>query len=187
VDTHHFILFVRGADVLTEAVQDALREVGCRDASFGERDGVQYAEFEREAKSFRRALRSAIRQIGVARPEIEVIRVEPDELVTLAAIAERSGLSREGVRLLASGKRGPGSFPAPIAQPDGRTRLWSWPEVARWLVQHGKAQVLVETKAAELVAAYNAALKVREHARNLRKRDRALIAETLDDRPLPQE
>ncbi len=177
---YSFILFFSGADVLDDERLDALYEAGCDDALFGERDGAQYGAFDREAGSFSEALASAIRDAMSAVAGLRVVRIEPDELVTMAAIAKRSGLSREYVRLLSNRQRGPGGFPPPIAYPDSRTRLWHWPDVARWLMEFGNAKVEIDAEAADLVAAMNAAFDLREHARHLRsKRDRALVAKAL--------
>lgn len=110
------------------------------------------------------------------------MRVEPDGLVTMAAIAERSGRSRESIRLLAGDQRGPGGFPPPVAYVDHKTRLWHWPDVARWLTEHDKAKVAdVDPDAADLVAALNAAFDLREHARRLPQPAFALIAEALGE------
>ena len=178
--THSFTLFFSGADVLNDEQLDALYESGCDDALFGTRDNAQYGAFDREAPSFSEALASAIHDLTSAVPGLRIVRIEPDELVTMAAIAKRSGLSREYIRLLSNRKRGPGGFPAPIAYADDRTRLWHWPDVARWLTALGKAKVDVDTQAAELVAAMNAAFDLREHAGHLRsRRDRALVAQAL--------
>jgi hypothetical protein len=95
----------------------------------------------------------------------------------MAAIAERSGLSREYIRLLSVHKRGPGGFPAPVTYADHKTRLWHWPDVAHWLAEHDKAKVEVDAHAADLVAALNAAFDLREHASHLHDtHDLALVA-----------
>lgn len=113
-------------------------------------------------------------------PGLQVVRIEPDELVTMAAIAKRSGLSREYIRLLSTNQRGPGGFPAPVTYADHKTRLWHWPDIAHWLTEHEKAKVEVDAHAADLVAAMNAALDLREHARHLHdKHDLALVAQAL--------
>jgi len=178
--THHFTLFLSGADVLGDENMNALYEAGCDDALFGERDGRQYAAFDREAPSFGVALASAIHGITLALPGVRVIRVEPDELVTMATIADRSGLSREYIRLLANRERGPGGFPSPVAYVDRKSRLWYWPDAAEWLIRHEKAKVDVDTEAAGLVAALNAALALREHTQRLHgEREVALVAEVL--------
>jgi hypothetical protein len=182
--THNFTLFVTGQDILDDETMDALFEAGCDDALLGERDGAQYAVFDREADTFSEALASAIHTLRSTVPELQVVRIEPDELVTLASIAERSGRSREYIRLLATGERGPGGFPAPVAYADHKTRLWHWPDVAHWLTEHDKAEVEVDAEAADLVAAMNAAYGLREHGRQLRsERDLALVAEALGDNP----
>ena len=183
--THGLILFLAGPDVLDDEHMEALYEAGCDDALFGERDGAQYAAFDREAESFSDALASAIHDVRNAISGLQVVRVEPDELVTLSAIADRSGRSREYIRLLSTGARGPGGFPAPVAYVDHKTRLWHWPDIAHWLTDHGKAKVEVDAEGADLVAALNAAYDLREHSRHLQEeRDVALIAEVLGDLPL---
>ncbi len=179
---HSFTLFFDGVDVLEDKRFDALHEAGCDDALFGARDGARYGAFDREAESFSDALASAIHDVAAALPGLRVVRIEPDELVTMAAIAERGGFSREYVRLLSNNDRGPGGFPAPVAYVDNRTRLWHWPDVAHWLIEHRKAKVAVDAQAADLVAAMNAAYDLREHAAHLDSPgDLALVAQALGD------
>lgn len=177
--TYTFTLFARGVDLLGDESLDALFEAGCDDATFGARDGAQYGQFDREAASFSSALSSAIHDMTNALPGLEIVRVEPDDLVSMATIAERSGRSRESIRLLAAEQRGPGGFPSPVAYVDQRTRLWHWPDVAHWLTEHDKAKVDVDPEAADLVAALNAAYDLREHSRRLPKAALALIDEAL--------
>ena len=177
---HSFTLFLSGVDVFDDEQFDALHEAGCDDALFGVRDGAQYGAFDREAESFSVALASAIHDVTSAIVGARVVRIEPDQLVTLAAIAERSGRSREYIRLLSNNKRGPGGFPAPVAYADHKTRLWHWPDVAHWLAENRKASVGVDAHAADLVAALNAAFDLREHAGHLGDaNDLALVAEAL--------
>jgi hypothetical protein len=178
--THSFTLFFKGADVLEDKHLEALFENGCDDALFGVRDGAQYGAFDRQANSFSEALASAIADVTRAVVGIEVVRIEPDDFVTMAAIASRSGLSREYIRLLSTSKRGPGGFPAPIAHVDDRTRLWHWPDVAHWLTEHQKAKVTVDAHAADLVAAMNAAFDLRQHAAHLHaEQELELVARAL--------
>ncbi|MGH2890399.1 MAG: hypothetical protein ACRDNJ_12310 [Solirubrobacteraceae bacterium] len=181
--TYSFTLFLAGVDVLGDENLDALYEAGCDDAVFGERDGAQYAAFDRDATSFRQALRSAIANLTAAVSGLEVVRIAPEDLVTLAAIADRSGLSREYVRLLANQERGPGGFPPPVGYADHKTRLWHWADVAEWLQNHKKSKVQLDTEGADLVLAMNAALSYQRHARHLPKADLALVAEVLGDNP----
>jgi hypothetical protein len=179
---HSFTIFFTGFDVLDDAQFDALYEAGCDDALFGVRDGVQYGAFDREAASFSEALAASVHDLIFALPGLQIVRIEPDELVTMAAIAERSGLSREYIRLFSTNERGPGGFPAPVTYADRKTRLWHWPDVAHWLTEHKKAKVEVDVHAADLVAAMNAALDLREHACHLNdKQDLVLVAQALGE------
>jgi hypothetical protein len=129
--THAFTLVLTGVSEVTDALEESLFESGCDDALLGYRDGIVYLDFDREATSFREAVLSAL--ADVARAGFEVARVEPDEFVTAADIAQRSGRSRENIRQLLLGTRGPGGFPAPVACLKGRSPLWRWAEVAEWL------------------------------------------------------
>lgn len=181
--TYSFTLYLRGPDVLTDENMDALYEAGCGDAAFGERDGAQYAAFDRDAKTFRTALKSAIKDLKSAIVGLEVVRIAPDEFVTLASIAERAGLSREYVRLLANQERGPGGFPAPVAYADQKTRLWHWADVAQWLRDNEKSKQELDTEGADLVCVMNAALSYRRHAAHLRETDLALVSEVLGNNP----
>jgi hypothetical protein len=160
METYSFTVLIRGADVLAEEHADALFEAGCDDALFGEREGLQYADFEREAPSFAKAVSTAIAAIEMTVPGAMVVRVEPDDIVTLTAIAERVGRSKESVRLLAAGERGPGDFPAPVAWVAGKNRLWQWAEVAAWF-----SSMLDESppsgRSASFIAALNGALQAK--------------------------
>lgn len=179
--TYNFTLIIEGADLQSPEAQDALYEAGCDDATFGLVDGVQYAEFDREDGSYGQALASAMVDVRKAVSEARVIHVEPDELVTMAEIAERLGRSRESIRLLIAGKRGPGDFPAPISHIRTRTRLWRWPDVMRWFAtryedEYGERLV----QAAEdphITAMVNGYLTYRRYLANLSTEDRKRLEE----------
>lgn len=150
-----FTLIVEG-ELENEVVIEKLAAGGADDATFGVADGVAYADFAREAAAFPIAVFTAIRDLEDV-PGIQVIRVEPDDLVTLSEIAERLDRSREGVRLLAVGHRGKGTFPPPVSHLRARSKLWRWSDIARW------AGVLTpeEEGDAHFVAVLNAALEMR--------------------------
>jgi len=133
---HTFTLILEGPNPLAGANLDALFEGGCDDATFGERDGVCVAEFDREAATFSEALVSAIEDVEAAVPGLRAIRVEPGDLVTASEIAVRTGRTRESIRQLFEGVRGAGEFPHPAAWLSDRTRLWRWAEVVDWFVKH---------------------------------------------------
>ena len=152
---HEFTLVIEG-DLHEESTAAALFDAGCDDASFGISEGVGYGEFIREASTFAEAVMSAIHQVeSVA--SLRVMHVEPDDIVTMADIAERLERTRESVRLLVAGRRGPGRFPPPISHSRERSRLWRWTDVTEWL---GGIEP-EEREAARFTAAVNAALELR--------------------------
>lgn len=171
MDEYQFTLVIEG-DLEVEAVVDALFEAGCDDATLGSVDGVGYADFVRAGNSFGEAVRSAIRQVESV-PGLKVTRVEPDDLVTMSEIAERLGRTRESVRLLISGARGPGGFPPPVSHLKSRSRFWRWSDVAAWASRSGSGPM--DSRQALLVAAINAALILREKAPKLASSEQKLV------------
>ncbi len=178
--THTFTLIIEGPDVTEEPIVDALFEAGCGDALLGRRGRVQFADFDREAPDLARAVLGAIEQVESV-DGLRVLRVEPEDLVSASAIAQRTGRSRESVRLLIEGKRGPGSFPAPVAWVDAKTRLWHWSDVANWFAE--KLDQRVDDLAdAQLIAALNASLETRNRLGALeRPSHRSAVAHLLAD------
>lgn len=110
--------------------EDALFEAGCDDATLSLQKGVLIAEFDREAVSFSRAVVTACQNVASAGLTVE--RVEPDHLVSLSEIAERSNLSRQAISLYVKGERASG-FPHPAVKVTSKHPLWDWGEVADWL------------------------------------------------------
>jgi predicted DNA-binding transcriptional regulator AlpA len=68
----------------------------------------------------------------------KIERVEPDYLVNLSDIAERSGLTRQAISLYTKAERGSG-FPNPVARVTSNSPLWDWLEVTEWL--HAQAKI----------------------------------------------
>ena len=93
-------------------------------------DGQWAVVVERDSPSFKEALFSALCDVRAA--GLETRRVEPDDLVTQAEIAERLGRTSESVRLLSSGRRRKGTFPQSVVRTINRGSLWRWSEVAIW-------------------------------------------------------
>lgn len=150
-----FTLVIEG-DLSQEVVARALFEAGCDDATFGVIDGMGYGDFLREAPSLAEAVLLALRQVESV-GSLHVRRVEPDDIVTMSDIADRLERTRESVRLLVAGRRGPGGFPSPISHGMERSRLWRWSEVVGWMEGLGPE----EAEAAHFIAAINAALELR--------------------------
>lgn len=164
--TYSFTLLVEGPDLLTERHLSNLFVAGCDDATFGRRDGVYTADFDREAASFPIAVTSAIEQVESAIHGAMVRRVEPDDVVSASIIAERTGRSREGIRLLINGERGPGEFPVPMLWIDGGQRFWRWNDVVNWFdTKLGEA---VQSRPHDrFIAALNVALELRNSAEQI--------------------
>ncbi len=165
---HTFTLILSGP--VDERIAD-LFEAGCDDATFGEVDGVAYADFDREADSFIEAVVSAIRAISSV-PGLRVRRLEPDDLVTAADIAQRLGRTRESVRLLISGQRGAGDFPAPVSHTQRRNRIWRWSDVVAWANPDDAHAIAM----ARLVAAINAKLDLQALEPELPEPERRALA-----------
>jgi hypothetical protein len=130
--TFVLVLHTEGRALDYELV-DRLLGAGCDDATFSVRDGVAFGDFDRVAGSAAEAIWSAVADIESA-DGVSVAHAEPSDFVTAAQIAERVGRSRESIRLLAGGQRGSSSdmFPLPMSGVSGKSRLWSWVEVAHW-------------------------------------------------------
>jgi hypothetical protein len=152
---YEFTLVISG-DLTSEEIARELFEIGCDDATFGVIDGVGYGEFAREAPTFADAVLSGIHQVESVQ-DLRVRRVEPDDIVTMAEIADRLDRTRESVRLLIAGKRGRGGFPPPISHGRDRGRLWHWSDVSAW-IEELDAQ---DQEVAHFVAATNSALEMR--------------------------
>jgi len=167
---HQFSLVLQG-DLESDETINALYEAGCDDATFGTVDHTGYADFSREAPTFGEAVRSAIADVESV-PGLKVLRIEPDDLVTMVEIAERMGRTRESVRLLIQGARGPGGFPAPVSHLRAKSRLWRWSEVSAWAEELPSS---VDSHTAAVVAALNAALTLRLYVSKLTTTERELL------------
>ena len=133
------------------------------------------AEFDREAPTFSAAVVSALEAIQSALPGARLLRVLPDDLVTIAAIASRTGRTDESVRLLCQGRRGPGGFPPAAGWMNEKTQVWRWTDVARWF---GDAldEPPTGSEHAAFLAALNDALDLAVRAGDLRERPDELAA-----------
>ena len=164
MSTFHFTLIVEGPDLQDEARIGALFEAGCDDAAVGRSDGVQFVDFDREAGTLDQAILSAVDDLETL-DDVEVLRIADAGLASLADIAARLGRTRESVRLLVSGARGPGGFPKPVTDPRGRYRLWRWSDVEQWFAEQ-MGEVLPISQE-EVMAAFSAALELRRFRRAL--------------------
>jgi hypothetical protein len=176
MNTYRFTLIVEGADLQETDRLEALFGAGCDDATVGRVGGVQYLDFDREADSLSTAVLGALRAIEAADPALRVVAVEPDDLVTMTEIAQRTGRTRESVRLLVRGDRGPGRFPAPATHFRTRQPMWKWQTVAAWFAEAlGEPQSSEDPSAARFITAFNAALSWRRAKEKIPEAEREAI------------
>lgn len=128
--TFEFSIIAHGVDPHADDFEDRFFEAGCDDATLSLQRGLMIADFAREAESLSAAIASALQNAWAAGAEIT--RVEPDPLVSLSDIAERSALSRQAISLYAKGERG-ADFPPPAVKIMSGHPLWDWGRVAEWL------------------------------------------------------
>jgi hypothetical protein len=179
MNEHDFSLYFEGADMDLQENYDAAFEGGCDDASFGAEGDRWSAAFTREAPRFADAVLSAIRDLESAVPTLRVTRVELDDLVTQSVIARRTGRSRESVRLLVAGKRGPGDFPEPVDHVDAGTRMWDWLEVSRWFERYDGGEPQADG-IAQFTRAVNGVLEARRQLEALRALEPEATSDTAE-------
>ncbi len=150
---HDFVLVLTGITEPTPAIEDALFESGCDDATMSLRFGRVYLTFTRVAASLKDAILSAIRDVRKADIGADVLRVDVCNLVTQADIARKIGRSRQLVHQYIMGDRGPGGFPAAVCDITDGAPLWYWCEVSYWLWQNDmiKEDVVLEARQAAVI------------------------------------
>lgn len=163
MSSHQFTLIVDGPDLQDDAYIKALFDAGCDDATVARVGTIQYLDFDREAGTFADAVLGATDAIENAVPGARVVHLEPDDLVTMSEIAHRTGRSRESVRLLIRGERGPGGFPAPATHLKSRQRMWRWQQVATWFAEAlGEPQSVGDPSDSRFITGFNAGLSWRQ-------------------------
>lgn len=135
----HIPLIVRNVDLDDDATVEQLA-LNLSDFGWHETGGQVVATFYTTSSDPVAAAAAAALSIKRVFPQACIERVD-EQLVSLADIAARSGLSHEAIRLWAAGKRRAAGapFPAPRAQVgQGRTvsKIWAWPEVLAWFKTH---------------------------------------------------
>ena len=61
--THTFTLIIDGPDLQADELVDEVFEAGCDDALVGRADGIQIADFDREADTLQDAALSAVAEL----------------------------------------------------------------------------------------------------------------------------
>jgi Helix-turn-helix len=133
---YDFALSLIGVTELTHAVEDALFEAGCSDATLSWVYGGLFMEFSRTAPSLEEAILSAIRDVRKANIGADVLMIDECNMVTQSEIARRSGHTRQYISQLINGTRGPGTFPPPHCHLNDTVQLWAWCEVSQWMYEN---------------------------------------------------
>ncbi|MCP4967166.1 MAG: XRE family transcriptional regulator [bacterium] len=136
MNNYTFILILNRP--VDEATSDLLFEAGLDDAAVTGFDGCAALEVDREAPSLLDAIASAVREAESVNG-VEVVRVEGEELVSQADIAERTGRSRQAVNHWVKRDGGSRGFPIPAYGASTRSPLWRWADVQAWLNPDGPA------------------------------------------------
>jgi len=110
MDTHNFMLILDGP--IDEATSDLLYEAGLDDAAITAFDGHPALDVDREAPTLLHAITSAVTHADPG-ADIHVVRVQGEELVSQADIAERTGCSRQAVNHWINRDADSSGFPDP--------------------------------------------------------------------------
>jgi len=130
MNTHNFMLILN--QPIDEVTSDLLFEAGLEDAAVTAFDGHPALDVDRDASTLLDAIASAITQAeSVA--GIQVLRVEGEELVSQADIAERTGRTRQAVNHWIKRDADSSGFPEPAYGISTRSPLWRWVDVQSWL------------------------------------------------------
>ena len=153
-----FSIIASGLDPKADDFESRFYDAGCNDATVSFQKGHIILDFSREASSIEEAIASASECVEKSGGKID--RIEPDPLVSLAEIAERGNMTRAAISLYASGQRGEGDFPSPVARVTSESSLWEWASVARWLYSHEKISE-ADLTIAQVVQDANEAIKMK--------------------------
>ena len=157
-----FTIIASGLDPEADNFEDIFYEAGCGDATISYQKGCIILEFARKAKDFAHAVISAFEDVQKSGAKIE--RFEPDYLVTLTDISERTGLSKAAISLYAKGERGK-AFPKPVARITSDSPLWDWVDVSRWMHTYNKLPIeaVLEARTAREASEWAGSRKAHSH------------------------
>ncbi|WP_326635023.1 hypothetical protein OG884_19925 [Streptosporangium sp. NBC_01755] len=133
---YEFRFVVEGVSVDDIDVVETLdREL---DAMLFRGGGVDLLDIAAEGTDALAAAMKAAREATISVPSLRVLRLHRD-LVGVPEIAERLGLSRQNIHQWITGKRHSEALPFPPSEGTaGRTQVWLWTEVNKWLEQIGR-------------------------------------------------
>ena len=134
MNNYEFTLILDEIDLTHPQYEDAFFDAGCDDAILSIKDQTPYITFDREAKSAELAICGAIRD--VEKTGAKVLSINEAGPVTMSEAATMADVSKALLGMYSVGKRGAGGFPAPVHV--GKTTIWMWIAIARWLNASGK-------------------------------------------------
>jgi hypothetical protein len=129
VETYTVSLIIDGVELTDEVLVDLFAAID--DVVPSSIAGTVKITAPVEAPDDEAAAFDLIDQVHAVLPRATAVRLDQD-LVAIPDIAERIGRTRESVRLLVDGKRGPGGFPAPSGTVGDAIRVWPWALVVDW-------------------------------------------------------
>ncbi len=170
---HEFCIIASGLDPKADDFETRFFDVGCDDATVSFQKGHIIVDFTREAQSLEDAIASAIE--AVRKAGANVMRVEPDPLVSLSDMAARAGMSRAAMSHYFKGTRAR-DFPAPVAKVTSESPLWDWATVARWMFKNDKlgreaaieAEIVRQANEAISAGQIDIASRLKKRSRNIR-------------------
>lgn len=162
MNTHTFILILDNP--VDEEAADRLFEAGLDDAAVTAFDGYPALDVDREASTLFDAIASAISQAeSVA--GVRVARVDGEELVSQADIAERTGRTRQAVNHWIRRDALSSGFPKAAYGSSTRSPLWRWADIQAWLEPEGH-----DDDRGRIIALANATLLARHNLHNANER-----------------
>jgi hypothetical protein len=168
MNTHNFVLILNRP--IDEATSDLFFEAGLDDAAVTVLDGHSALDVDRDAATLLDAIASAITHAESV-TGIQVMRVEGEELVSQADIAERTGRTRQAVNHWIKRDADSSGFPEAAYGISTRSPLWRWVDVQSWLEPGADTD-----DRGRIIALANATLLTR---RNLNDDDERRLVETL--------
>lgn len=174
METHEFTVVATGLDPTAADFEGRFLEAGCDDATVAFQKGRILVDFARRARSLEAALASAVDNVRAA--GAQVVRIEPDPLVSLADMAGRARLSRSALTNYFRGHRAEG-FPPPRARVMSESPLWDWADASAWLYRRKRVsrQVAVNARVVSEANALIGGGEPGEFGRTLTERVRAAV------------
>lgn len=164
MNVHDFTLVLEGVNDKTPGLEDILFEAGCDDALINCKNSTVFLDFSRESDNFKTAILSAIKAVESTPLGIRVVRILPDDFVSISDIAKRVNTDRQLVSMWVKGERRErrnAHFPSPVLRLTEKSPLWRWYSVVQWLFSENIVSDVELLEYAKFLENANAALAER--------------------------